>query len=190
MAERGAAVLGVFRNLYSLKVRVVMNILLSGVCGIGKTAIASRLSKNLRIKHINLDKFSNLPCTRGCFDLNKCMPILQKEISGEFILDVGGSTIFHRGGNNDKHLSDILSLKDNSQIKVFTLIAEKEITEKRFGTTKSLYTLAQDDFEKIWLEWEEITFPYWERCLDNLVDTSQLSIDQSCQIIGKLLTLD
>jgi cytidylate kinase len=165
-----------------------MNILLSGPCGIGKTAIASRLSINLRIKHVDLDKFSDLPCTRGWFDLNKCMPILQKEITGDFILDVGGSTIFHRGVDNDNHLKDILSVKQICQFIVITLFANKEIAEKRFKATRSSYTLTQDDFEKIWLEWNEIILPYWEKCLDFLVDTSYLSIDQTCQIIEKLIT--
>jgi len=175
-----------------------MNLLISGPCGVGKSAISKILALKLNKTYLNFDELGLCdmekrnpeisPFSHGGFDILACMQIMLEKIKEEFILDIGGDNIFRLGADNNRYLNDLFKLKRKYSVKIFIIIADKETVCMRFWKTRS--KSLKIDFEKIWEVWRDITKPYWEKCLDFLIDTTTLSETDTCQIIESKLKHD
>jgi hypothetical protein len=100
-----------------------------------------------------------------------------------FILDFGGDTVFRKTADTSERLSQVLWLKDTYRATVIVLTANKMALKQRFIKSKNR---SEGEFDQIWLDWENISQPYWGQCGDIFVDTSSsLAID----IIEKIESL-
>lgn len=168
-----------------------MNLLISGPCGVGKTTISKMLAINIKKTYLSFDEFGLKdmekrrpkisPFSHAGLDLLVCMQIMLEKIEGEFILEIGGDNIFRSEADNIRYLSDLIEIKRKYSMKVFILVADKNLVYRRFQKTRN--TSINHDFENIWLEWKNTIKPFWEKCSDYFLDTSALSEDETCQFI-------
>jgi hypothetical protein len=84
----------------------LINIIISGPCGVGKSAAAKRYALQTQMKYLDFDELRATdmerrkgeisPCSVSYLDLTKCLPPMLENISSNFVLDIGGDTVFRR----------------------------------------------------------------------------------------------
>ena len=165
-----------------------MNVLIAGPCAVGKSTLAKSLSTQTGKKYLDFDelglvdmatrKGGILPFSKSGLNFKlSLLPIIEK-ISGEFILDIGGDTVFYSRANNNERLTQVLWLKKNYTISVFMLVASREILFKRFATSKNRKV---SEFDDPWQDWITVGEPYWRQCSDIVIDTSLQAPEEICQ---------
>jgi hypothetical protein len=164
-----------------------MNVVVAGPCGVGKSTIAESFAQSVGIVYLDFDELRAIdmeerkgafsPCSVSKLHLKECLPAKLDKISSSFILDFGGDTVFRDLVNNEDRLDQILWLKENYSVKIILFITTKENLSQRFVASKKNRDLTE--FERLWLDWQNIAELYWRRCADLIVDTTTLSIDDT-----------
>lgn len=169
-----------------------MNIVIAGPCGVGKSEIGRALAEEAGLSFLEFDElrademgrrregFS--PCSVSQLDLRKCLPPVLNALCREFVLDIGGDTVFRRDANNSERREQVLWLKRSYCALLVVLTAERETLLQRFSESKHQGT---SEFDGLWLDWKSIGEPYWLGCADKVVDTTSKSIEDSIMEIGK-----
>lgn len=152
-----------------------VRIMLSGPCGAGKTSVAKQIASAAKsIHHIEHDKLkeskdgSPSPCSLKHLDLQECFSGLIANPSSEFVIDIGGDSIFRNGVDNEDRLSQVISFKKKHNIQVVLLNADDKDLKKRFLSTKDR---DQSEFKEVWKNWK-ISKHYWRKCSNHCIETS------------------
>jgi len=165
----------------------MMNVVVAGPCGVGKSTIAESFARSVGIVYLDFDELRAIdmkerkgafsPCSVSKLNLKECLPAKLDKISSSFILDFGGDTVFRDRVNNEDRLDQILWLKENYSVKIILFIATKENLSQRFVASEKNRDLTE--FDKLWIDWQNVAEPYWRRCADLIIDTTALSIDDT-----------
>src|SRR5437762_9648703 len=124
----------------------MINVVVAGPCGVGKSTIAESFARSMGIEYLDFDELRAIdmeerkgafsPCSVSTLNLKECLPTKLEKISSSFILDIGGDTVFRRSTNNKERLDQILWLKDSYSVKIILLLSEKDVLFQRFVATK------------------------------------------------------
>ena len=160
--------------------RNLVRVLLTGPCGVGKTAMARLLSSETEgIVHIELDRIKESvrvhpsPCSLKYLNLDECLSLILDNSSSSFILDIGGDSIFRSGVDNEDRLRQVQQAKVKYGMAVVVLKAEKDVLLARFTSSKNR---TAGEFADVWYNWRSIEEPYWDRCADCIIDTTSLRL--------------
>ena len=156
-----------------------MNLLISGPCGVGKSTVARILAQRTEKDYLDFDSLGITDMEKiqprissfspSGLNLIECLPPILNEISGEFILDIGGDNIFRPRVDNDKRLKHVLWLKEKYSIQIVILTATRNILCQRFNASRNQIL---SNFDILWGDWQIIGKPYWQKCADLIIDTS------------------
>jgi len=166
-----------------------MIIILAGPCGVGKSTIAPRVAKKKNIACVEFDEVKKAYPNEICFwssrlNLQKCLSIILMNQAGDFILDIGGDTVFRNGVDNEHRLQELFCLKKNIGLKIIVLVASEDILQSRYyQSPKSKFSQGKYPYG-IWKKDAEV---YWFQCADKVIDTTLLSIDEEEEIIYQFL---
>ena len=165
-----------------------MNVMLVGPCGVGKTTVSMRVAVLAKLKYHDFDaigiahmkKVNPLisPYSKSRLNLKKSLHLILGQAATRFILAMGGDTVFNKCANNDERLEQVLCAKKTYALQIVVLTARKDILEKRFVASRNEFTLELSDFGRDWEEWLDIAEPYWRKCSDIVIDTSDLAPDE------------
>jgi shikimate kinase len=160
-----------------------MNFIFAGPCGVGKSVVGKSLANRAKLKYLDFDalgitdmeerKGSISPFSRTGLNFIKSIPMIMDTSVEGYVLDIGGSTVFHEKVDNNERLQQVLWLKHTYLAKIIVLAATKEILVNRFISDESRNKL---DFDASWDEWLNIAEPYWRKCGDEYIDTSFLTV--------------
>jgi len=161
------------------------NIVIAGSCGVGKSTVAETFARSMGILHLDFDELraveiqdnkvvASSPCSVSKLNLRECLPSKLDKLSSCFILDFGGDTVFRNFVDNEERLKQVFWLKENYSVKVILLVANREILLERFITSEKNRDLT--DFDKLWVDWQNVGEIYWRECADLVVDTTNLSV--------------
>ena len=170
-----------------------MNIILTGPCGVGKSTIGQSYANRKGIEFIDFDEYravemekarpNNSTCSVSHLDLRKCLPPLLDVLSKNFILDIGGDTVFRPIADNEDRKDQIHWLKSNYSARLVLLTAKRDILFQRFSTSKDRNRRGANElnveFDELWNNWLSIGEPYWCECADLQIDVSSQSIKES-----------
>jgi shikimate kinase len=170
-----------------------MNIIFAGPCGVGKSTIGLSYANRKGIEFIDFDEYravemekarpNNSACSVTHLDLRKCLPSLLDAISKNFLLDIGGDTVFRPITDNEDRKNQILWLKINYSARLVLLTAKRDILFQRFSTSKDRNRRCANEliakFDELWNNWLSIGEPYWSECADLQIDVSPQSIKDS-----------
>lgn len=164
-----------------------MNVVLVGPCGVGKSAVGAvgaSFANRTKLKYLDFDalgiadmnerKENKSPFSRTWLNFIQSIPIIMDSTIEGYVLDIGGSTVFHAKADNNERLEQVLWLKEAYLAKIIVLMATKEVLANRFISDKSRNMA---DFDVIWDEWSNIAEPYWRQCRDESIDTSFLAVN-------------
>lgn len=90
-----------------------------------------------------------------------------------FIFSVGGDSIFRPGVNNDERLMHLRRAKSEYCFVIIVLTAAVKILEYRYLQVENR---DRETFVDIWNHWINVEKPYWEKCADCFIETSELEI--------------
>jgi shikimate kinase len=152
---------------------------IAGPCGIGKTTLGKLLSEELKLRFIDHDEMKEkvnhypYPCSVSKLNIAECLreSLVIEGNPNSFIFAAGGDSIFRVGADNDARLLQLSQVKENYAFVVVVLIAEETILEQRY---LQVGTRDKENFSNIWNNWINVEQPYWEKCADYIVDTSDL----------------
>jgi hypothetical protein len=167
-----------------------MNIILTGPCGVGKSTIGQAYANRRGIEFIDFDEYravemekvnpSISPCSVSYLDLRKCLPTRLDILSKDFLLDIGGDTVFRPFMNNEDRKVQVQWLKSNYSAMLVLLTANRETLFQRFSISKDRNRSGSDylieEFNELWNNWLSIGEPYWSEYADLRIDTSSQSI--------------
>ena len=169
---------------------MVMNIVIAGPCGVGKSTIASSFAQKAGMVFLDFDDLRAVemgrkregfsPCSVSKLNLKECLPSILDTLSTGFVLDIGGDTVFRPNANNDDRRDQVLWLKKTYSAQKVILTAEREILFQRFTRSKNRDT---SEYDTLWIDWKSIGEPYWRSCADLVVDTTHQSICNTIQQI-------
>jgi hypothetical protein len=173
-----------------------VNIVIAGPCGVGKSKVAKSFAHQTRKKYLDFDelgiadmvkrKVGISPFSSSRLNLKQCLPPILDTISIGFVLDIGGDTVFRPRADNDDRLMQILWLKKTYSAQIVVLTARKDILFERFIASKNRNA---SEFDETWMDWVTVGKPYWQRCVDLLVDTSLLATDDTSRQIEEMLKI-
>jgi shikimate kinase len=170
-----------------------MKVIFVGPCGVGKSTVAKSFANRANIMCLDFDEIGILdmqkrkgqisPFSSSRLNLMQSIPtLISNPTSTEFVLDIGGGTVFLENADNNERLTQVLWLKETYTSPVVVLSATKDILLRRFVSTKKR---SESEFGEIWKNWVDIAEPYWQKCGDIFIDTSFLTIDET---IGQIET--
>lgn len=161
----------------------MVNFILAGSCGVGKSVVGKYLANHAKLKYLDFDalgikdmeerKGGTSPFSRTGLNFRQSIPMIMDTSIDGYVLDIGGSTVFHEKADNNERLAQVIWLKNTYLARVIVLTATKETLANRFISDESRDKF---DFDAIWDEWINIAEPYWRQCGDVFVDTSFLTI--------------
>jgi len=163
-----------------------MNYVIAGPCGVGKSAVAQALARRvskmlLDFDALGLEDMKKHPGVISPFSVSRLnleeslSPILM-DLSGEFVLDLGGDNVFRNRVDNEDRRKQVEWLKQAyAPIVIIVLTAQKEIVKARFVRVKNR---SADEFDCVWQDWIAIAEPYWQSCGGIFVNTSCLRVDE------------
>lgn len=161
-----------------------MNVILVGPCGVGKSAVGVSFANRAKLKYLDFDalgivdmdehKVNKSLFSRRWLNFRKSIPMIMETTVGGYVLDIGGSTVFHANADNNERLEQVLWLKETYVAKIIVLTATKDTLANRFISDKSRRIT---DFDAIWDEWSNIAERYWRQCRDESIDTSFLTVN-------------
>jgi shikimate kinase len=168
-----------------------MNLVFVGPCGVGKSTVAKSLAEKTNMMYLDFDEVRSKgmekykepfsPFSVSRLNLRKILPlIIQNETSSNFVLDIGGGTVFRETADNDERFAQVLEVKKTYNARIIILSAKKDILMSRFISVKGRKFYE----ENTWESWINIEEPYWKKCSDVYVDTSFLRVDE---IVEKIL---
>lgn len=89
-----------------------MNVILVGPCGVGKSVVGKSFANRAKLIYLDFDalgvadmekrKGENSPFSRSRLNFRQSIPIIMDTTIGRYVLDIGGSTIFHAKANNNE----------------------------------------------------------------------------------------
>lgn len=176
-----------------------MNIILTGPCGVGKSTIGQSYSKRKGIEFIDFDEYraeemekarpNNSAFSVSYLDLRKCLPPLLNTLSENFLLDIGGDTVFRPLADNEDRKNQIHWLKSTYSARLVLLTAKRDILFQRYSTSKDRNRRCANEliveFYELWNNWLSIGKPYWSECADLQIDISSQSIKDSINQIDQ-----
>lgn len=161
-----------------------MKVIIAGPCGVGKSTIARLLAENANVTHIDFDNVRATdmqqrhgqasPCTVSKLDLRECIPLFLNPCVREFVLDIGGDTVFRRGADNEHRLEQTIWLKQTYGARIILLTADQAELSRRFLASKNR---KREEFDTAWQDWKEIAEVYWRKCADVVIDTTRMCVD-------------
>lgn len=171
-----------------------MNLAICGPIGVGKSTVSQKYSDLSELKYLNFDKLGEIdmlrrkshgksPYSKTGLNLRSCLPPLLKKLKSNFILDFGGSNIFYKGADNSDRLNQILWMKNEFLINVILLKANKQVLHNRFISSNRNI----ENYEEIWVIWLHYEKPFWDKCADFIIDTTLLSLNDSCAYIDEFV---
>jgi hypothetical protein len=108
------------------------------------------------------------PCGKRHFDPSACFGPAIADLD-EFVIDLGGGTVFTRDVDNEARLRSVVDFARNNRITIVLVDAPEAVVSPRYvgckGGTASGF--AQD-----WPTWQEFGRVYWSRCADVELDAS------------------
>jgi shikimate kinase len=171
-----------------------MNIVIAGPCGVGKSTVAQSFAQGNGLVFLDLDdireednskrKFGFSPCSVSKLNLRECLPSFLNALAKEFVLDIGGDTVFRPNADNDERRQQVLWLKRSYSAFLVVLTARRERLLQRYSTGKNRDL---SEFEVLWLDWKTIGEPNWFSCADAVIDTTYKTINESVDEIGKAI---
>ncbi|MEK7325533.1 MAG: hypothetical protein AAB217_09795, partial [Chloroflexota bacterium] len=120
------------------------------------------------------------PCSVSRLNLTECLTPTLKACGERFVLDFGGDSVFRKSKDNEERLEQVLWLKRTYAAQVVVLTAQKDVLRRRFLATKDR---AADEFDELWQTWILIEEPYWQRCADQFLDTTNLTPENVVKLI-------
>jgi shikimate kinase len=179
----------------------LMNLIISGPCGVGKSTIGEIIAERMGMVFLNLDehrdnKMGNYPrgldpCSVSFLNLKECMYATIDRLSTSFILDIGGDTVFRRGVDNDDRRVQILTLKKRYSAQIILLTSERDVLLRRFTNCEKRKmdgnNKLEEAFNEMWTEWLSIGSIYWTSCADLILDTTYLSVIDAVKQVEKKL---
>lgn len=163
----------------------MVNFILAGPCSVGKSVVGEHLANHAKLKYLDFDvlgikdmekrKGSISPFSRTGLNFRQSLPMIMATSIEGFVLDIGGSTVFHEKADNKERLTQVLWLKNTYLAQVIVLTATKETLSNRYISDES--RINKLEFDAIWDEWVNYAEPYWRQCGDVFIDTSFLTID-------------
>ncbi len=170
-----------------------MNLIMAGPCGVGKSAVSKLLSDRLSMMYLDFDEIGTIdmktrkgsvsPCSVSKLNLMECLQPHLDKITVDFIMDLGGDSIFRPHADNENRLEQIYWLKKAYSCRLIVLVAQEDTLRHRFLCSKGRDNGKNDNFDDLWVNWLIIAEPYWQKCLDLLIDTSSLTVDEICMWI-------
>ena len=138
-----------------------MNIVVAGLCGVGKSTIAEFFARNVGTIYLDFDELRAIemeemkdvsfsPCSASKLNLKECLPAKLEKISSSFISDIWGDTVFRRRANNEERLDQGRWLKEAYSVQIIILLAKKDILFARFTSGKPQN---KSGFDELWLDW-------------------------------------
>ena len=159
-----------------------MRIVFAGPCGVGKSTVAKLLADQYSIKYLSLDEIRSddmrkragqiSPCSVSRLDLRECLAPTLNAHNENFVLDLGGDSVFRKNKDNEERLEQVFWLKRTYQAKVVVLTSQKDNLRRRFLSTKNRAT---NEFDEMWQTWIMVEEPHWQRCTDQFLDTTNLT---------------
>jgi len=168
-----------------------MKVVIVGPCGVGKSTVAKFLANRANTPYLDFDeigiqdmqkrKGQISPFSVSGLNFMQSIPIIiPNTTSAQFVLDIGGDTVFRQNADNYKRLAQVIWLKETYTSSIVILTAQNDILRKRFISTKNR---SDYEFDEIWQNWTDISEPHWKKCGDIFIDTSFLTINE---IIGRI----
>jgi shikimate kinase len=159
-----------------------MRLVICGPCGVGKSTIARALSNLTRTIYLDFD-FQGIvdmenrhgqisPFSVSALNFKDSIPLILNTPNQDFILDIGGDTVFRKNTDNEERLAQVFWLKTTYMAQIVVLTARKVILKSRFLSTRPHN---RDEFEEVWSSWSNIAHRYWQQCGDIFIDTSDLT---------------
>lgn len=105
-------------------------------------------------------------------------------LAEEFVFDIGGDTVFRSDADNDERRQQVLWLKRGYSAFLVVLTAERKSLFQRNSTGKNRDL---SEFEALWIYWKTIGEPNWFGCADSVIDTTDKTINESVDEIGKAI---
>ena len=163
-----------------------MKLFIAGPCGVGKSTVAKSLANRANIAYLDFDDIGLLdmqkrkghvsPFSASRLDLMLSMPIILTTTCTDYILDMGGDTVFRKTADNNERLEQVLWVKKTYTPHIIVLTAIKDILLTRYTSAKVRII---NEFDDIWENWLCIAEPYWQKCWDIVIDTSFLTVDET-----------
>lgn len=168
-----------------------MNIILAGPCGAGKSTTAQSYASRTSMAFLDFDEHRSVemskgslgyysPCSVSHLNLKECLSSKLDTIPTNFILDIGGDTVFRPGVDNRDRRAQIEWVKTNYSARVVLLIITRDVLYRRFSNSKNRNLRDTADllerFNVLWNDWLTIGLPNWNDCADLIIDVSSLSI--------------
>ncbi len=171
-----------------------MNLVICGPCGVGKSSIAIYFAHQSQMKYLDLDEIRAAdmerrkgvpsPCSVSYLNLIECLSSKLDGVTKNFVLDIGGDTVFRPRANNIDRLNQIFWLKKTYAAKVALLMAKREILLQRFNSSKKRN---ESEFDQLWKDWYSVGLPFWQKCADKSFDTSTNTIDETSRQLQDML---
>jgi len=138
-----------------------IRLLLTGPTGVGKSTLACKMAQKFNITHIEHDslKRSNRKCTLHNFYPYDCFSgaISSKQ---EFVIDIGGGTVFRCDKDNAERLKRMIDFKDQHGLTIVMLTADRTVVLERY-----LKKGTSSDFKDSWRHWQ-VACAWWSKCAD------------------------
>ncbi|MCB0213067.1 MAG: AAA family ATPase [Anaerolineae bacterium] len=168
-----------------------MRIVFAGPCGVGKSTVAKLLADQYSIKYLSLDEIRSddmskragqiSPCSVSRLDLRECLAPTLNTHNENFVLDLGGDSVFRKSKDNEERLEQVFWLKRTYQAKIVVLTSQKDNLRRRFLSAKNRAT---NEFDEMWQTWIMVEEPHWQRCTDQFLDTTNLTPENVIGLIN------
>lgn len=160
-----------------------MRILLAGPCGVGKSKAARMIAAHRPATPVlDVDALRFLPdgitvapgCALSHFDIELCLGQQLDAVGTDFVIDLGGDTLFRSCADNNARLDQLRNFKLARGIHVVLLCASESVALRRFLSCKGR---TPDMFAPQWNEWRDVAAPYWHACADSVIETDNLDLN-------------